>query len=304
MKRPPNIPNFFILGAAKCGTTALNGLLDRHPSIYMSNLKEPLFFEAEYKKGLKYYTEKYFSTWANEEVIGEARHRNLYLPYVAARIQESIPNPKFIVIVRNPVDRAYSHWWHWRSRGLETLTFEDAIGEDLERIERGVTFEGPDAPAIWKELLDFQTGKSEFRTYVDCGYYARQLRRYLELFPEASLKVILLEDMISDRKAALRGLCSFLGVPPLDEVEAAHASLPRNAASSRAAHLVGGVVRMSRVLRYLFLRDGDPTVSFLNRIGARPPMHPDTRESLLVHYGDHNQALSDILGRDVSHWNT
>jgi hypothetical protein len=90
-------PNFFILGAAKCGTSSLRGYLSRHPEVFMSDPKEPFFFEAEYEKGFDFYWRRYFSDWQGEPAIGEARHRNLFLPYVTKRIAASVPDAKLLM---------------------------------------------------------------------------------------------------------------------------------------------------------------------------------------------------------------
>lgn len=134
--------NLFVLGAAKCGTTTLHHYLNQHPSILMAHPKEPLFFEAEYECGNDFYHEKYFATWDGQPIQGEARHRNLYLPFVVPRIKAYAPDDaKFLVILRNPVDRAYSHWWHNYSWGDEKKSFEEAIEDNLERLEKGHLFE-------------------------------------------------------------------------------------------------------------------------------------------------------------------
>src|SRR5688500_18401087 len=104
----------------------------------MSNPKEPFFFEAEYELGLEFYRSTYFSHWNGEKIIGESRHRNLIQPYVPERIHHVNPEAKLVVIVRDPVERCYSHWFHLRSTSDEPLSFEDSIREDLARIQRGL----------------------------------------------------------------------------------------------------------------------------------------------------------------------
>src|SRR5687768_11767835 len=91
-------PNFLILGAARSGTTTLHEYLPLHPDVYMSMPKEPLFFEAEYRRGLDYYWRTYFRGWRGQQLVGEARVANLLLPFVVDRIAESVPDAKLIVI--------------------------------------------------------------------------------------------------------------------------------------------------------------------------------------------------------------
>jgi len=122
-----NSKHFFILGAAKCGTSSLYYYLDQHPEILMSTPKETLFFEKEYHQGVDYFRSKYFPNYNGETFLGEARHRNLYLPYIPDRLAKSFPDAKLIIMLRNPVDRAYSHYVHCKNRGIEALNFKDAI---------------------------------------------------------------------------------------------------------------------------------------------------------------------------------
>src|SRR5204862_1223537 len=110
------LPSFFVVGAAKSGTTSLHVYLDQHPDIFMSKPKEPFFFEAEYDRGPEYYYRRYFGGWNGQREVGESRHRNLYFPYIPARIHSYNPNARIIAVLRNPAERAISHWWHWYAR--------------------------------------------------------------------------------------------------------------------------------------------------------------------------------------------
>src|SRR5438132_2136896 len=137
-------PNLFLLGAAKCATTSVHAALARHPEICMSNPKEPYFFECQFARGVEFYLETYYSSWAGEAVVGEARHRNLYLPYVPERIWQVNSKARLLVLVRNPIDRAHSNWWNNFRRGIEPLGFDAALREDLARIRAGLTVSQPD----------------------------------------------------------------------------------------------------------------------------------------------------------------
>ncbi len=124
-------PSFFVVGAAKSGTTSLHVYLDQHPDIFMSKPKEPFFFEAEYDRGPEYYYRRYFGGWDGQREVGESRHRNLYFPYIPARIHQYNPEALILAILRNPAERAISHWWHWYARGKEDLGLFDALQADL-----------------------------------------------------------------------------------------------------------------------------------------------------------------------------
>ncbi len=137
----------------------------------MSDPKEPLFFEAEYEKGLTYYQKTYFSHHAGEPLKGDACNRNLFVPFVPERIHATNPNAKGIVCLRDPVDRAYSHWWDHRSVGFEPLSFENAIRSNLNRLDRGIDFSGEEGKTRWREnILRRYRKKIDLRYYVDAGY--------------------------------------------------------------------------------------------------------------------------------------
>ncbi len=292
-------PNFLILGVAKAGTTSLYYYLNQHPDVYMSEPKEPFFFEAEYGKGIEYYWRKYFAGWRGEKAIGEARHRNLYLPYVAPRIKESIPNAKLIVVLRNPIDRAYSHWWHWYSRNEEPPSFEDAIYEDLKRIEQGIAFEGEEGARLWSRNLDPKTGKNEFRTYIDSGYYAQQIKRYLTLFPESHIKVIFLEDLQRDPQSVTSEVWKFIGVDPNYILKD---PTPQNVSNTKAIELAKTVARLTKFHKIIPRQGRRKILMQLTNIGRRPEMNRITRLWLIGHYYQHNRDLEKLVGRDLSHW--
>lgn len=257
------LPSFFILGAAKCGTSSLHRYLGQHPEICMSDPKEPFYFEAEYNRGPAYYFNRYFGHWAGETVVGEARHRNLYLPYTAERISRFNPEARLIVSVRHPVERAVSHWWHLFSRGREQAPFRQAIEQDWDRIQAGINFDDPDIQEIYARSL--VTGSLNiFRTYIDSGYYFDQVQRYLAHFPASQLFVILLEELAADPAGVTARLFEFLGVDPSFQCD----YTPLNqSASGVTGHLDGA-----------------------------------TLEWLAGHYRPHNSRLAEWLGRSLDSW--
>jgi hypothetical protein len=260
------LPSFFILGAAKCGTTSLHGYFGQHPEICVPEPKEPLYFESEYERGSSYYFNRYFSHWSGEPIVGEARHRNLYLPYVPPRIFRYNPSARLIVTLRNPVERAISHWWHWFSRNEEPLSLRPSMQQDWERIQSG-------APASHVTSLNeyalslYPNPRGFVRTYLDSGYYHEQILRYLRLFPREQLRVILFEDLVRDPAALMAGLFEFVGADP----------------------------------SYALRCDLTP----LNRSepGMLDHADSDLLAWLLQHFRPHNDLLSQLIGRNLDHWN-
>lgn len=301
-----NTSNFFILGAEKCGTTSLYYYLNQHPDVYFSIPKEPIFFEAEYEQGLSYYWNRYFSKWNGEKVVGEARHRNLYLPYVANRIKESIKNPKFIVIVRHPIERAYSHWLRRSVSGAETLPFKDAIFDDIKRIEHGIIFEGEEGARLWKQNLYPAKSKKgvavyrTYRTYIDSGYYSQQIRRYLKLFPKGNMKIIFLDDLKKNPQTTISDLWSFLSIDPQEQlIDLTPQNVSKNKSNVRKL-MYGKTGKMTSMLPNPFKRVG---WKMIDKIGIQPaPIKSSLRKNLINHYYDHNRDLEKLTGRDLTHW--
>ena len=174
------MPNFFIIGAMKSGTTALYYYLEQHPEIYMSPVKEPNFFcSQEQRNGADSVTDigtyqHLFRDVLGQIAIGEASHCYLYDPRAAAEIRRCVPDAKLIAILRNPIDRAYSHFLHMVRTGLEPLgDFAQALHEE----EAGA----------YKERI--------FQDYVGRGFYYSQLKRYFGTFDRKQIRFISYEDL-------------------------------------------------------------------------------------------------------------
>ena len=303
-------PNLFLLGAAKCGTTTACRLLGSLPEVCFSNPKEPWFFEVEYEQGLPFYRSRYFPHWSGEPVVADGRHRNLFLPWVPSRIHETNPDARLIVLVRNPVERAYSHWWYACNHGQEPKSFPQAIRADLKRIERGLRYDTEQEMHRYRadieesRQLNISTSVSgACRTYVDTGYYMEQVERYLRLFPPENLLVLVFDDLVRDQAATVGRIQKFLNIEPTppesirpehgEKKEPLTAPWIRQLANRRLTRRIlpwfpDAVRKAMRSLR-------DCTTSW-------PEMDRRTRDRLRQHYQPHIAALQDFLGRDLSHW--
>lgn len=203
------MPNFLIIGAAKSGTTSLYEYLKQHPQIWMSSVKETNFFalEGELLKfcgsGDQNYINKFsitkiedylklFQGVENKIAIGEASPLYLYHPMASRRIQHYIPDAKLIVILRNPVDRAYSSFLHLVRDGREPLrNFAQALQEEEVRICNN-----------WEHIWHYQ----------QMGFYYIQLNRYFNTFSRQQIRVYLFEDFITNPVYMLKDIFQFLGV--------------------------------------------------------------------------------------------
>jgi hypothetical protein len=304
------VPHFLILGAAKCGTTSLHGWLSQHPQIQMSSPKEPVYFEAEYEQGPEFYFSTYFAGWDGRRLLGDSRTANLFFPWVAARIKESNPAAKLIILVRNPIDRCLAHWWIEFRRDKEPLHFEEAVAANLDRLRNGGQYET--AEEFWRAGPLYQmpryTGERHraayhrpykrtakpndiYRNYIDAGYYAEQIERYRRLFPDQQLRIFLAEDLKTKPAEVLRSVCDLIGVDP-----------PQMESIDFRSQNVGKPMKRAKAIKYWvasWLRG--QTVPYVD-VRERPAIRPEFRRTLADHFRPHNAHLSHLLQRDLSHW--
>jgi len=191
--------NFVIGGTQKGGTSALDSFLRQHPQICMPNdLKEVHFFDREEMfRGNKPDYDKYhahFRPGPRHDIIGEASPIYMYWENAPARIWSYNPDMKWVVILRNPVDRAYSAWNMERQRGAEPLSFEEAVAQEPKRC---------------RESLPLQ---HRIFSYTDRGFYTAQLRRLFHIFGTEKCLVLLNEDLQREHERILRTTFAFLGV--------------------------------------------------------------------------------------------
>lgn len=197
-----SLPTFVIPGAQKCGTSSLAATLRRHPEVFVTAEKELHYFDRDDREGLDSYAE-HFTPGPQHRTWGEATPAYLYDAEARRRMCEALPETRMIVILRDPVKRAYSHFWHSRRISMERLDFEAAIEAEPERLARG-------NPQAWRH-----------KSYVDRGHYIEQLEALTALHDPDLVHVMLFEDLTGDRVPALRRVFEFLGVDtgPAETIE-------------------------------------------------------------------------------------
>ena len=194
-------PNFLIVGAAKAATTSLHHWLGQHPEVCMSRVKEPEYFADGY--GLNDW-DKYlqlFEEGSGKKAVGESSTVYLSSPECAERIHSALENPKILIILRNPVDRAFSMYRWMVMKGWESIgRFEDALQAEESR------------------FLDprFREGNAYFwgSMYVRAGQYSDQVKRYFDTFGKESVRVYLFDDLVARPKDVYQDVCQFLDVAP------------------------------------------------------------------------------------------
>ncbi len=226
----------FVLGFEKCGTSTLHHWLSQHPDICGSIKKEPQFFEREYWLGQDYYLSTYFAHRIDERFLLDSRPRNAVVPYVADRIKESCPNPKFIFTIRDPAQRASSAYDHWKRMrpGREPYSFERAI------IDNHLAFclrEGGEPLFTSEEeyltSLD-PAGGTYKRMYIENGLYCRHIKRFEKLFGRESILVVTLDDIARRPHSVCDQITGFIGVNQLADIDLGAKNVaPQRAAESR-----------------------------------------------------------------------
>lgn len=190
--------DFLICGTQKGGTTALYAYLRDHPQICMAKRKELHFFDNEvHFQSMKPDYSAYhaqFDVKPPHKIIGEASPIYMYWYDAPRRIWQYNPRIKLIVLLRNPVDRAFSHWNMERSRNMENLSFWDAIRNEGKRCRAALPLQ------------------HRVYSYVDRGFYLDQLRRIWTYFPKEQLLIISTDDLQQHAQATLDKVFSFLEV--------------------------------------------------------------------------------------------
>lgn len=301
------LPNLFIPGAAKSGTSSLHDYLDQHPDIYMSRVKEPHFFsrdqdsQQDQPANLSDYA-KLFSDGAGCKLRGESSTGYMVFPHVVERISKMIKSPRFIFILRNPIDRAYSHYWWLRGKGFEDRDFRDAVLADMD--ERP----NPDNRV---------PGFGGYRYYFAFSQYGTYMRQFVDTFGLASICIITTEELSTEPLTTINRVLQFLELNPLDEIVFSKSNETVVYHQPQLYHFLytlGSQPLFSRLLHRLvsestlrlLLKCRKSLVDALQKrlrseVGY-PFMQPDDRQWLRELYSDEVCLLRKITGLQFREW--
>jgi hypothetical protein len=214
-------PDFVIIGAKRCGTTSLYRYLGEHPGVaplFPSARRMPLmrsdqkgvhYFDSNHARGERWYRSHFRTRAARErahQIAGEASPYYLFHPRAAGLAAKEIPNARLIVLLRDPVERTYSHWSEQRRNGVETLSFEDALAAEPERLA-----------GEYERLLRDPAAVSfpyEQQSYALQSEYAASIERWLEHFPVERMLVTRSEDLYADPQGTYDRVTTFLELAP------------------------------------------------------------------------------------------
>jgi hypothetical protein len=310
--RPPAVPNFFVVGTPKAGTTSLYRYLAQHPQVFMSPIKEPCFFAPEVaeftpaarahfaadRAALRTYLDgpmseprshglvlewkdylKLFKNVRDELAIGEVSGNYLASSAAPLAIRTRIPEARIVMILRDPVDRLYSQYVAARGTGESMTAFVPWVSAHLAQEDQ----RDPPFGVVWT------------------GRYARHLRRYLDVFPEDQVRVFLYDDYQHTPLPVLRALLAFLHVDPCAPMDVSQrhnvTRVPRWPAlharvAPNARRILGNILpaEVARAFREWYF--------------AQPRRHPTPaeRRQVIEIYEDDIRALERLIGRALPAW--
>ena len=286
------LPNFLIVGAPKAGTTSLYYYLSEHPEVFMPAQKELNFFSREeieaqglyYKdfkvKTLKEY-EAIFEKGKGKKAIGEASVSYLFYPKTPFKIKELIPHVKIIILLRDPVERAFSHYLMDYRLGLVNLEFDEIIFKKTHH-----------------KRLDLY-----YQQYIELGFYYKQVKRYLDVFGFDQVRIYFNEDLKNNIKKVILDLYDFLGIDksyfPNIQKRYNVFSMPRNS-------FIGYLYSVPELRKILgvFLPDSFKKVIFnvFFEKNKKPQMREDIKRYLRNLYKPDIQKLEKLINKCLSHW--
>jgi len=292
--------DFIGIGAAKSGTTWINKCLAEHPEIFISEIKEinyfnkhnfpdisdfndsggPLKENGNNSKNLAWY-KTHFEGSNDNMLWGEISPSYFADKEAPANIYNTFPNVKLFAVLRNPTERAYSHYWMYKNYiKVEKRSFEDAIKQE--------------------------------KSYIERGMYYSQIKHYLQYFKQEQLLILLLDDIIKNPVTELKKLFTFLGV----NTEVHIPSISKKANPARKARSGKAVIFMDKIVRFFIKIHLQFVITLLKKIKFNklflkliskqqkyPPMFQKTREQLNKIFKKENNKLAEFLNKDLSNWN-
>ncbi len=262
-------PNFIGLGAARAGSTWIARNLMQHPDIFLPGKKELHYFDRHFARGLSFY-EQEFADWSGETAIGEITPQYFHNRQVAPLIREQFPGIKLFVCLRNPIQRAYSHYWR--------LVAVSSTGESEN----------------FEEVL------KKNREVLEVGCYYDHLCRYFQNFDQKQILVLIFDDLETDPESFLSTIYRFLNVEDRSASQLAQQRI-NAAASLQGLGRSKTLWQLYRILRKLGLYSIASKIERANR-SELPQMKPATKDYLITCYQQQIENLESLIDRDLGSW--
>jgi len=296
--------NFFCIGAQKAGTTTLHNILKQHPDIYLPQIKEAQFFDLNerYSKGIDFYYNQFYTDYQDEKIMGNI-NPNLSIDNRSIdRIIETYGrnNIKILFILRNPVERAHSHYLMSKMRGYETLTFKEAIIKEKERISN---------PKIHNEYKTKELGHFEKNHY---GYiyrsrYLKTINKIISEFPVYNTKILLFEDFLKDKHSFIGEILNFLELSFPKEIDI---DIKSNSAQVIRSTNVQNLMRIAGPVKYIIpTKIRSKLKNQITQINRKEIKHSDydisinEKRKIYENYFKHEiQKIETVLQKSLDNW--
>ena len=283
--------DFFIVGAPKAGTTSLYHYLNEHPQVEMSSQKEPDYFsdKAIHKQGMYYgknrvnTLDKYESLFVQKEsvVYGEGSVSYLFYDNVAEDIKKYNPNAKIIIMLRNPIERAFSHYLMDYRLGLISDSFENILAKKSKH----------------------KNAHLFYQQYIEVSKYAKQIQRYLDFFEKDNILVIDYEDFKKNVSKTVDQVYNFLNISTefAADINTKHNTftMPKN----KVIRFIYSFVFLRKILTFLlpiYLVKNVRVLLF--KADKKPELLKETRSQLRIIFNDDIKKLEEVLGKNYSKW--
>jgi hypothetical protein len=298
------LPDFFVAGAPKAGTTALHAALARHPELYLSAVKEPKYFLTDgppaaqggpgdaktFRENVwrRADYEALFDPAQPGALLGESTPFYLYSQAAQQRIKTAVPHARMIIVLRDPVERAHSNWAHLWSAGL------DPIGDFV----RACDAEEQRAAAGW----------ADFWHYKQLGLYGQQVQHLYSVFPAEQVLLLRYRHLVGDPAGTLNRICAFLGVSQGLISDLPRENVTAHPDQTRRHRYLSKVLRAGYAVTTAL--PGHPAKKVIDRLeaslqqGAAPrrPLTWSERQALIPFFESDIRLLEDITGEDCSGW--
>lgn len=271
-------PDFIIAGAPKCGSSTLYTILKQHPEICMSSYKEPYLYLKDWGKDESYYQQKYFPECRGDKLIGEASIDYMFYPEVAKRILKVKPSTKFVFIFRNPVDRAFSHYWQNVKSGKQINS--------------------------WNYLLKNEIGHNTF----NYGFYFSHLNRFMNNhFDDSQIHLVIFEDFIKNATTEFSKICKFLNIK---DIKQSDNIIENKGFAFRNNWLRAGIVKIKnsrtsyKKIPSFLLPAGKRLLNYLNKLNSKSKESTlfqleKSRSFLQNYYYNDIKKLENLIGRKL-----
>ena len=291
-------PNFFIPGAAKSGTTSLHELLDTHPDISMSKEKEPVYWNNKlFNEFENLEISRYLNLFEQEvKIKGESTTSYMYYDNFIKNVKDNFHQPpKFIFILRNPIDRYISHY-NWLK----------GLGKEKRRIDKIIEEE---------RYLDFKEYNDYPKEYYQFGLYYKWISRFIENFGKENIKIVTLEKLISERLNILNSCYEFLGVSKMDSVNFIKSNKTNKVIFPSMYHFLRkssiGKMKYTSISKYFLPKKIRMKIKSLMKIAIKNWISVESKKEILSDkqrkklrdkYFEDVMSLKNKLNYDFSEW--